>query len=558
MTTPTMDTVIVDDLVRALSIDQVRHGEFMGHSIGSLLAALASTTPFSAGDADTATLSWFNFRQARVLGLEIRSFTAIGRTISVNAGVLVNFFGEAADVVGLSTWRIGVYAMGKFEAVPDLVVPAADNLWYLLEARVSSDDFTEARDVLTNPVTRTYASQVVTVGNRKRIDFNLKAGGASLPAVSAGWTPLQGFLNAAVIDLTRVIDLRQPLRSSAPRTGTLTGGALVAHDQEVLHRSVFTESYVRTSGGAGGLNSNRLAFDLRAVVDGVELVVATTAGSFVQAASFIDVGAPTANRFHYLYLAPAIAATYGEGFRVGNYHRAVDSSLAVRSSGMLIISTQEPDPDTQRNTANLAIPAPMAGNVAAGRALCVGGLFYSAAGWLPTWIGGNETRQQALPMTVPWASGFNAAQRTLQASYGDPITQPLYPRSIARHVSLQLGAKTLTPGQNAAGAGGKLLVTVGPPIGQVAYEATPNEPTFGSLLIDPLIQEAWQSLDVPVGDQPYGGASTQGAGFGNVYFNIATRKSDGTPWAGANGFLQDVVLAGFEFGIRCTGWRLVT
>lgn len=558
MTTPTIDTPLIQDLERALSSDQVAYGERFGHSIGGMLWALAAEQPFSAGDADTATLA--TLRVPRVHGLQLRTFNAIPRSITIGSGLLIDLGGAAPNVVGLSPWRIGVYGTGHAEAAVDTVIPAADNLWYLVEARVGSDDITENRDVLTNPVTRTYAPQPTLVANLKRVVFNVKAGGVNVPAVTAGWTPLYAFLNAAVVDLTRVIDLRQPLRgSSSARSGLLTGGALVANDQEVLHRTIYTESYIRTAAGAGGLNSNRLAFDVRAVVDGVELVAATTAGAYVQAGNLIDTGAPTANRWHYLYLAPAVAATYGEMMRVGNYHRAVDGTLAIRSSGHLVISLVEPNPDTQRNTAVLPLHAPMAGNIGIGRALCVGAIFYAAAGWLPTLIAGQEARQQALTVTWIYASGFlGNATRVLQGGIGDVITQPLYPTGICRHASLQFGMKTKTPAQQPAAAGGKLLVTIGPPIGLVAYEANPNEPTFGSVLVDPLVQEAWQSLDVPVGDQPYGGASRQSAGFGNVYINLASRQSDGTPWGGANGFMQDVVQLGVELGFRCTGWRLVT
>lgn len=557
MTTISADSVIVNDGERAESVDQNRHGEYIGNTIAEVLHMLAAEVPFSAGNADTATL--LPISVPRVIGLALQTFNAGPRTITIGGGCLINNTGAEANQVGFSIWRIGQFATGHLEAVADTAIPAADNLWYLLEARVTGVTIQENRDILTNPVTRTYTPQLVNVISQKKIIFNVKVGGASIPAPTIGWTPLYGFLNAAVVDLTRAVDFRQPLRAaSTPRAGLLTGGALAAADTEVTHRRIWTEAAIRTAAGAGGLNSNRIAFDIRAVVDGLELAVATTPGSYVQTASFCDTGAMVANRFHYLYLAPLPVATWGEMRRVGNYHRGVNGTLDVRSTGILIISTQAPSADTQRNTVALTIPAPLSGNIAIGRAACVGAIFYGPTGWTPTWASGNEFRHQAMVGAVPFASGFNGnATHVLQFAYGDPITQPFYPINVARHVSLQVGFSTLTPTQGAAGAGGKLLCTFGPPFGQVAYEVNPNEPTVGSLLVDPLIQEQWQSVDVPVGLEDFGAAQPTAAGPGYVYVNLATRQSDGTPWVGApNGQMLDVCQAGVVFGLRCTGWRM--
>ena len=555
--TVSVDEFLTTNLMRALASDENAKSGLLANSIAEIMHYVTASQPYSVGAGDLISTGPIN--TTRCLGLGVRSFQAGPRSLTVSGGVLISSFGAQASIVGESIWRIGLFGTGFAEAIPDLAIPAADNLWYLIEARVAESPINAARDVCTNVVTRTYAPQVVQIQSLKRIVFNVKVGDAvNIPAPTAGWTPLAGFLNEAAVNLTRVIDLRQPLTGAHyARGGVLAGGLLASYDNTVLHRRIATESQIRTAAGAGGLASNRMAFDLRAIVDGVELV-AHTGGTFVQMAPFSTTGALAANRFHYLYLAPGIAATFGEEFRVANYHKAVDPTLTVNSNGILILSQNAPDPGTQRNTVVLAIPAPMAGNIAIGRALCVGAFFYAAAGWTPTWCSGNEFRHQAMVMAIPFASGFNGnATHVLQFAFGDPLTQPFYPVNVARHVALQVGFSARTPTQGAAGAGGKILCTIGPPFGQVAYEVNPNEPTAGSLLCDPLIQEQWQSMDVPVGIETQGFGFPLTAGPGWIYFNLATRQSSGIPWVGApNGQMLDVCQAGVEFGARVVGWRM--
>lgn len=558
MTSTAVDAVVIQNLERALIIDQARHGEYIGNSLAEVLHGIASVAPYSAGAVDATTLD--DIAIPRVVGLGLVSFGTAPRIITINPGAVVFNDGAQTPAAGFSAWRIGI-----LPAAVTVAYPGADNLWYLIEARVVETTVTESRDILTNAVTRTYTPQSVTVGSLKRLAFNVKVGTTSIPSTTAGYVPLYAFLNAATPDKQRVVDFRQAGGTKAARAGVALSasipssnmkptyfGALAGGDQAVTRRRIYTESQIRTSGGSGGILSNQLAWDLRATIDGIECVSATTPGTFVPLADFIDTGGYTTSRWHYLYLAP-----YGEAHQVGNFHRAVNPALTVAGNCILIASLTPPNATDQRNPSALTIPAPLAGaQILTGRALCVGAVFYATGGWLPTWISGDEARQQALTFGLIYGSGFSGNTGRTLVGVTDALTQPLYPVNIARHVSLQLGMTARTPSQGATATGGKLLAAFGTEYSSVLYETTPNEPNLGSVLVDPSIQEEWQQLDIAVGESPMGAAFPVAAGAGVVAYKLATRQATGVPYTAPNGQMQDIIQSGGIFGIRCHGWRM--
>lgn len=531
--TTSFDATFTNNLERALASDEQLRDTLFGRAMAEAMRALAGLPSF-LGHQSIAATDPDLFKMAtrdRVWGLDIATITGGPRQLTINPGALFANQGAEAPTADDSSYRLGLNL-----AATALAIPAGDDLWHLVECRVVNTDVTEARDILTNPVTRTYAPQVVVKRKLKQLAFQMITGtGSAIPAPTAGWTPLYAFViptaGAALPVWSQIVDLRASERSTFPRTENEEDGNWKGVSR-VLSRRMSTSSSLSFPG-----SSQFVQFDLTAIVDGVTLH-AHSVDTGIDITRFLaGGGAPAASTWYYVYLAPSPI-----GGQCGNVCWAGRQEPAV-SNCVLLLSNSAPR-DDGRNSAALACVAPFSGtNIAIGTAICVGVLHQhtGAAGWDVQYT---DERGHVKIASVDLAHSIAPSGLAGQAQ--GVTTSALLPVNMVRHVDLQFGMIAKTPSQTAGGVNGKLLIK---PM-QSGVTAVNNELSFGSLLLDPLIQEQYQSITAPLAD------SDLVSSVGTIDYKIETRDSTGVIIVLPNGLLAQVCNPGASLQCRVTGFQL--
>jgi len=528
--TTSFDATFTNPLERALADDEQLRDTLFGRSIAEAMRSLFGSPTFlgsqgiGANDFDLFKMA----SRTRVWGLDIGSITAGPRQLTINAGVVGADFGLEAPGVDDSTYRLGLNL-----APAAVALPAADNLWHLLQCRIENVDISETRDILTVPVTRTYAPQTVLKRKLKRLVFQIITGtGSAIPSPTAGWVPLYGFViptTGTTLPVTGlVVDLRASSQVAFDRTENEEdgGGHGVAR---VLSRRLSTVS------------SNFGEFDFTAIVDGVMLHAHTVDAETSLNALVAGGASPTLGVWHYVYLAPSPI-----GGQCGNALQAAraDPDEPIVSNCVVLISASAPRHDG-RNSIALGCVAPFGGSsIAIGAAVCVGVLLRATSGtsWEPIVISASgDVRLESPQAThVVDPSTLGAVQ------VATVTTAQLLPINLVNQAVVQFGMKTKTPSQTAGGVNGLLLVTPTPAGAAVAADAR----TYGNVLLNPLIQESYQELCVVLAS----GALV--SGFGTLDFKIETRDASGVVIALPNGLLTQVTNAGAQLKCRVVGFRL--
>lgn len=531
--TTSFDATFTNNLERALASDEQLRDTLFGRSVVEAMRALTGSPTFLGHQAIGGTDPDL-FKMAtrdRVWGLDIGTITGAPRQLTINAGALFADAGAEAPTADDSTYRLGLNT-----AATAVAIPAGDDLWHLVECRVANTDVTEARDILINPVTRTYAPQVVVKRKLKRLVFQMKTGtGSAIPAPTAGWTPLYAFViptaGAALPLWSQIVDFRGSDRFSFPRTENEEDGNWKGM-QRVLSRRMATFSSLSFPGSSQGVQ-----FDLTAIVDGKVLHAHTVDTSADITRFLAGGGAPAASTWYYVYLAPSPI-----GDQCGNVCWAGRQEPVI-SNCVLLLSNSAPR-DDGRNSAALACVAPFSGtNIAIGTGICVGVLHQhpGAAGWDVQFT---DERGHVKIASVDLAHSISPHLLAGQAQ--GQTTSALLPVNVARHVDLQFGMIAKTPTQSAGGVNGKLLIK---PM-QSGVTAVNNELSFGSILLDPLIQEQYQSITAPLAD------GDLVSSVGTIDYKIETRDSTGVIIAMPNGLLSQVCNVGASLQCRVTGFQL--
>lgn len=530
--TTSFDATFTNNLERALASDEQLRDTLFGRSMAEALRALGGLPSFvghqliAGTDPDLFKMS----TRDQVWGLDIATITAGPRQFTINPGVLFANQGAEAPTADDSTYRVGYNPSAI--AVP---IPASDDLWHLLQCRVVNTDVSENRDILTNPVTRTYAPQLVVKRKLKRLEFNIITGtGSAIPAPTAGWTPLYGFViptAGATIPLwSWIVDLRASNPVRFPRTENEEDGVFKGVTR-VLSRRMATFSSMSFPG-----SSQSVGFDLSAIVDG-QYLHAHTVDTTIDITQFLaGGGAPAASTWYYVYLAPSPI-----GGQCANAGWAARTQPMVQNCQVLM-SSSAPRKDG-RNSIALACVTPFSGtNVAIGTAICVGVLLQAsgAGGWEPLFTSesGHVKVSSTLLEHQQLTSGLAGVAQGI-------TTTTMLPLNMVRHVDLQFGMRVRTPSQSAGGVGGFLLVK---PC-QSGVVAVNNEQSFGSLLINPLMQEAYQFITAPMVD------SDLVASGGAIEYKVETRDPNGVVY-GANGLLAQVTNAPASLQCRVVGFHL--
>lgn len=534
--TTSFDATHTNSLERALASDELLRDTLFGRSVAEAMRTLFGSPTFlgsqgiGANDFDLFKMT----SRTRVWGLDIGSITAGPRQLTINPGVVGADFGLEAPGVDDSTYRLGLNV-----ASTAVALPAADNLWHLLQCRIENTNVNEVRDILTVPVTRTYAPQSVLKRKLKRLAFQVITGtGSAIPSPTAGWIPLYGFViptTGTTLPVTGlVVDLRASSQVAFDRTENEEDGS--AHGvARVLSRRLSTVSSTVSP------TNNFGEFDLTAIVDGV-MLHAHTADAETSLNALVSGGAsPTLGVWHYVYLAPSPI-----GGQCGNALQAAraDPDEPIVSNCVVLISASAPRHDGRNSTALVCV-APFGGaSIAIGTAVCAGVLLRSTSGtsWEPITISaaGQVSIESPQATHVVDPSTLGAVQ------VATVTTSQLLPINLVNQVDLQFGMKTKTPSQTAGGVNGLLLVTPTPAGAAVAADAR----TYGNVLLNPLIQEAYQGLC---------GVVASGAlvsGFGTLEFKIETRDATGVVAAFPLGLLTQVTNAGAQLKCRVVGFRL--
>lgn len=524
--TTSFDATFTNALERALNTDEQLRDTLFGRSMAEALRAIVGSPTF-VGFQQLAATSATLFRprtRDHVWGLAIESVTGAPRQLTIGPGSLLADTGAEAAGPDDSGFRLGLNLANV--TVP---IPASDDLWHLLECRVVNTDVLEPRDILTNPVTRTYAPQNVVKRKLKRLTFQIITGtGSAIPAPTVGWTPLYGFViptaGPAIPLMSQFVDFRPSTLDTRDRTVTTdpdTFGGLI--------HSVISAELVTTSTVTPFAQSAK--FRLSAELDG-RVLIAQVFGGGIDLTRFLDTGgAPTSSTWHYIYLAPSpIGEQCGNAAWAGRQE-------AVISNCVLLMSTVTPD-GVRRNSDPINCVAPFVGTaIAAGGAICVGALLQSAGGtgWEPQTV----TRAGHAKIASNLLSHQVAVNTLVGQAQGVVPVIPL-PEGI-KTVDMQFGMQVRTPSQTAGGVGGVLLIK---PVLQ-GVTAVNNEQSFGSVVVDPLIQERYQSITAPVG-------ATSPV---NIAYKVETRDSNGVIF-GANGLLSQVTNAGALLNVRVTGFEM--
>jgi hypothetical protein len=531
------DTTFTNALERALAADEQLRDTLFGRSVAEAMRALFGSPTFlgsqgiGANDFDLFKMT----SRTRVWGLDIGSITAGPRQLTINVGVVAANFGLEAPGVDDSTYRVGLNLVTTAVALP-----AADNLWHLLQCRIENTDVNEVRDILTVPVTRTYAPQSVLKRKLKRLVFQVITGtGSAIPAPTAGWVPLYGFViptTGTTLPVTGlVVDLRASSQVAFDRTENEEDGS--SHGvTRVLSRRFAARSSITSP------TNNFGTFDLTAIVDGVMLHAHTVDAETSLNALVAGGASPTLGVWHYVYLAPSPI-----GGQCGNALQAArnDPDEPIVSNCVVLISATAPRLDG-RNSIALGCVAPFGGtNIAIGTAVCVAVLLRSTSGtsWEPITISADGQASIESPQTthVVDPSTLGAVQ------VATVTTAQLLPINLVNQVDLQFGMKTKTPSQTAGGVNGLLLVTPTPEGAAIAADAR----TYGNILLNPLIQEAYQSL------RAFLSSGFLVSSAGTLSFKIETRDATGIIIVLPNGLLTQVTNAGAQLKCRVVGFRLL-
>ncbi len=529
--TTSVDAVFTNALEKALASDEQLKDTLLGRSIAEALRGLVGLPSFLGHQTILGTdANLFNMAtRTRGWGLPITSIDDSPRELTIGVGSLMVDDGAEAPSADDSSFRIGLNL-----APIAVAIPAADDLWHLLECRVVNVDVNENRDILTNPATDDYTDTSVVKRKLKRLAFQIITGtGSAIPAPTAGWTPLYGFViptaGATIPLMSQVVDLRQSTQAVGDRTENEEDGAFKGVTR-VLSRKLATFSTLPS------VASQSVTFDLAALVDGV-LLTAHTVATAAEITKYIDVGgAPTDSTWYYIYLAPSPI-----GGQAGNACWAAQQE-AIVSNCLLVLSTSAPRADGRNSTA-LAAKAPFSGtNIAIGNAVCVGALLQDATGtgWAPMYV--SQAGHAKIASSLVWTS---TTPHTMAGQAQGVTTPAVLPVNLVRHVDLQIGMLARTPSQSAGGVGGLLLVT--PTTSGVV--AANNSPSFGSVLVDPLIQERYQFLSVPMPDDDPVSA------VGTLTYKVETRDPNGVIY-GANGLLSQVCNAGASLAVRVVGFSM--
>lgn len=531
--TTSFDATYTNNLERALASDEQLRDTLFGRSMAEALRAMTGLPTFLGHQSIAATdpdLFKMTTRD-RVWGLDIGTISGAPRQLTINAGGLFANQGAEAATADDSSYRLGLNLTAA-----TVTIPAGDDLWHLVECRVTNTDVTEARDILTNPVTRTYAPQVVVKRKLKRITFQMITGGASaIPTPTAGWTPLYAFViptaGAALPVWSQIVDLRPSNAFTFPRTENEEDGNWKGVSR-VISRRLATTSSISFPG-----SSQYVQFDLTAIVDG-QMLHAHSVDTGVDITRFLaGGGAPAASTWYYIYLAPSPI-----GGQCGNVCWGGRQEPAV-SNCVLLLSNSAPR-DDGRNSAALACVAPFSGtNIAIGTGICVGVLrqHSGAAGWDVQFTderGYTKIASAGLVYTVD-PSGLAGQAQGL-------TTGAILPVNMVRHVDLQFGMKVKTPSQSAGGVNGKLMIK---PMASGVVTVN-DELSFGYLILDPLLQEHYQSITAPMAD------ADLVSSVGTIDFKIETRDSTGVIVALPNCTLAQVCNAGASLQCRVTGFHL--
>lgn len=531
--TTSFDATFTNNLERALASDEQLRDTLFGRAMAEAMRALTGLPTFLGHQAIGGTdpdLFKMTTRD-RVWGLDIATITSGPRQITINPGALFANQGAETATADDSSYRLGLNL-----AATALAIPAADDLWHLVECRVANTDVSETRDILTVPVTRTYAPQSVVKRKLKRLVFQMVTGtGSAIPASTSGWTPLYAFViptSGSTLPIwSQIVDLRASNAHVFPRTENEEDGTAKGVTR-VLSRRMATGSSLAFPG-----SQQFVQFDLTAIVDGLVLHAHSVDTGVDITRFLVGGGAPAASTWYYVYLAPSpIGGQCGNALWGGRQEPAVGNCV-------LLLSSSAPRKDG-RNSAALGCVAPFSGtNIAIGAGICVGVLLQApgAGGWDPMYVDEGGHAHIASVTTVA-----NVTPHTVAAQAQGYTTPAILPVNMVRHVDLQFGMGAKTPSQTAGGVNGLLLVT---PVLQ-GVTAINNAQAFGSVLIDPLIQERYQYIHSPIGD-----ATNLVSSVGTLQFKVETRDATGVVY-GVNGLLSQVCNAGASLVCRVTGFQM--
>lgn len=532
------DTTFTNALERALAADEQLRDTLFGRSVAEAMRALFGSPTF-LGSQGIGLNDFDLFKMAsrtRVWGLDIGSITASPRQLTINAGAVGADFGLETPGVDDSTYRLGLNL-----GAASVALPAADNLWHLVQCRIENTDVSEVRDILTVPVTRTYAPQTVLKRKLKRLVFQVITGtGSAIPIPTAGWVPLYGFViptTGTTLPITAlIVDLRASSQVAFDRTENEEDGSSHGVTRVLSRRFAASDAITFPD------NNDFGSFDLTAIVDGV-MLHAHTVDAETSLTSLMAGGAsPTLGVWHYVYLAPSPI-----GGQCGNALQAArnDPDEHIVSNCVVLISATAPRLDG-RNSVALGCVAPFGGaSIAIGTAACVAVVLRSTSNtsWQPITISADGQASIESPQVthVVDPSTLGAVQVATVA------TPQLLPINLVNQVDIQFGMKTKTPSQTAGGVNGLLLVTPTPAGAAIAADAR----TYGNVLLNPLIQEGYQSL------RAFLSSGFLVSSTGTLSFKIETRDATGIIIVLPNGLLTQVTNAGAQLKCRVVGFRLL-
>ncbi len=175
--------------------------------------------------------------------------------------------------------------------------------------------------------------------------------------------------------------------------------------------------------------------------------------------------------------------------------------------------------------------------------MCVGALLQNAAatGWEPMHVTAAGHAKISSLLTA-----IGATPHAMAGQAQGVTSAAVLPVNVVRHVDLQIGMLAKTPSQTAGGVGCKLLITPG--ISGVVVAN--NAQSWGSVLVDPLIQEQYQFLSAPLA------SAGLVSSVGTLTYKIETRDATGVIVALPNALLSQVCNAGAALSIRVVGFSM--